>query len=215
MTQNGRWSSTARHALSRIADSRRAHKLGSLTVRTLTPPPPSTFAAFGAGSVIAPPSRVTTPEAIEIGERVVIHEHAWLSVVPAIDGVMPRLVIGSRTSIGRFGHIACVGDIEIGADVLMSERVFIGDTYHGYEDTDEPVIRQPMALPEKVTIGRGAFVGIAAVILQGVTIGEQAYVGAGAVVTTDVPPRSVAVGNPARVVKAYDESSGRWVDSPR
>lgn len=197
----------------RLADERRSRKVAALTARTLMPPPPGAFASFGAGSVIVPPARVTTPGGIHIGDGVIIHEHAWLSVVPAVEGSTPKLTIGDGTSIGRLCHIACVGQIEIGARVLTAERVFIGDTYHGYEDATRPVIEQPMADPEKVTIGDGAFLGVGAVILMGVTIGEQGYVAAGAVVTSDVPARTVVAGNPARIVKRYDESAGRWVSA--
>ena len=196
----------------RVSELHHVRQHGSATVRILRPPPPSAFAKFGARSTIVPPARVTTPEGIEIGEDVFIDEHGWLSVIPAIEGLDPRFTVGSRTRIGRFCSIACCGDIEIGTDVVMSERVFIGDTFHEYEDVTEPVIRQPMAQPEKVIIGRGAFLGIAAVVVHGVTIGEQAYVGPGAVVTADVPARSVVIGNPARVVKSYDERSGSWLD---
>ncbi|MGH9032968.1 MAG: acyltransferase [Acidimicrobiia bacterium] len=195
----------------RLADERRARRLAALTARTLTPPPPRAFASFGHASVIVPPARVTMPQAIHIGDRVVIHEHAWLSVVAAVEGSEPKLVIGDGTSIDRLCHVACIGQIEIGRDVLIGERVLIGDTYHGYEDVSRPIIEQPMVDPEKVTIGDGAFLGLAAVILKGVTIGERAYVGAGAVVTSDVPARTVVVGNPARVVKRYDETAGGWV----
>lgn len=52
-----------------------------------------------------------------------------------------------------------------------------------------------------VCIKRGASIGMGALILPGVTIGECAIVGAGTVVSTDVPSYSVAVGNPARIVK--------------
>jgi acetyltransferase-like isoleucine patch superfamily enzyme len=194
----------------RLGDERRARKLAALTARVLTPPDPSAYKSFGTGSVIVPPSRVSMPEAIEIGDGVVVHEHAWLSVVAAVPGVTPRLRIGDRTSIGRFSHIACVGEIDIGPEVLTSERIFIGDTYHGYEDVGTPILDQPMAAPAKVTIERGAFLGIGCVVLRGVTIGEQAYVAAGAVVTADVEPRTVVVGNPARVVRAYDPATGRW-----
>jgi UDP-2-acetamido-3-amino-2,3-dideoxy-glucuronate N-acetyltransferase len=51
------------------------------------------------------------------------------------------------------------------------------------------------------TLRRGCSIGAGAVLLPGITIGEYAIVGAGAVVSYDVPPRKVAVGNPARVVK--------------
>jgi acetyltransferase-like isoleucine patch superfamily enzyme len=203
---------TLRAIRARLVQERRSRLLGAMTARTLTPPPTSAFASFGPGSVIVPPARVTMPEAIQIGAGVTVHEHSWLSVVAAVDGHVPKLTIGDRTSIGRLCHIACVGDVEIEADVMTAERIFIGDTYHGYEDVDRPVIDQPMAAPAKVTVGRGAFLGVGAVVLQGVIIGEQAYVGAGAVVTSDVPARTVVVGNPARVVKRHDEGRGCWVD---
>jgi acetyltransferase-like isoleucine patch superfamily enzyme len=208
-----RWRSlTPGNVRRKVADERRARKLASLTARVLTPPDPSAYKSFGPGSVVVPPSRVSLPECIEIGEGVVIHEHAWLSVVAAVPGTTPRLTIGDGTSIGRLCHIACVGEIEIGPDVLTSERIFIGDTYHGYEDVTLPVIEQPMAPPAKVTIGRGAFLGVGSVVLRGVTVGEHAYVGAGAVVTADVAPHTVVVGNPARVVRRYDDTAGRWID---
>lgn len=199
----------------RWADERRARKLAALTARTLMPPPPAAFASFGEGSVIVPPARVTTPDAIHIGDGVIVHEHAWLSVVAAIEGSTPKLTIGDGTSINRLVHIACVGQVEIGANVLFAERVFIGDTYHDYEDVTRPVIEQSMAEPKKVTIGDGAFLGIGAVILQGVSLGEQAYVAAGAVVTADVPARTLVAGNPARVVKRYDDTAGDWVSVSR
>jgi acetyltransferase-like isoleucine patch superfamily enzyme len=150
------------------------------------------------------------PEAISIGEGVVIHEHAWISVADVVPGYRPKLTIGDGTHIDRLCHIACVGEIEIGPEVLMGERVLIGDSYHEYQDPDLPIIQQPMAPPKKVTIGWGSYIGLGAVIIQGVTVGEQAYVGAGAVVTRDVPPRTVVVGNPAKPVRRYDPGTGRW-----
>jgi len=194
----------------KLGEERRARKMAATTARVLTPPDPSAYKSFGRGSAVVPPSRVSLPEAIEIGDGVVVHEHAWLSVVAAVPGVTPRLRIGDRTSIGRFSHIACVGEIDIGPEVLTSERIFIGDTYHGYEDVGTPILDQPMAEPQKVTIERGAFLGIGCVVLRGVTVGAQAYVAAGAVVTADVEPRTVVVGNPARVVRTYDPTGARW-----
>ncbi|MBI5303617.1 MAG: hypothetical protein HY868_15890 [Chloroflexi bacterium] len=59
----------------------------------------------------------------------------------------------------------------------------------------------PQSTP--VRIERGAWIGARAIILKGVTIGEGAVVGAGAVVTHSVPPRSLAVGNPAQIVRQW------------
>jgi len=194
----------------KVAEERRTRRMAAQTAKVLTTPPPSAFGAFGPRSVIVPPSRVLTPESIFIGDGVMIHEHAWISVVAAVPGVTPKLVIGDGTHIDRLSHIACVGEIEIGPQCLIGERFLIGDTFHQYEDVTRPVIEQPMAPPRKVTIGRGVHIGLSVCIMPGVTVGENAYIGAGAVVTRDVPPRSVVVGNPARVVRRWDEATERW-----
>lgn len=198
--------------LRRLRAERRERLLAATVARDVSPPDPDRYGSHGTGTWVVPPARVTTPERIFLGDRVTIHEHSWLSVVRAVDGVEPTLRIGSGTSIGRFAHIACVGSIDIGPDVLTAERIFIGDTYHDYEDPDRPVLHQPMAAPEPVVIGRGAFLGVGSIVLMGVTVGEQAYVGAGAVVTADVEPHTLVVGNPARPVKRWDPAAGAWLD---
>jgi acetyltransferase-like isoleucine patch superfamily enzyme len=193
-----------------LRESRDRRALERATANDLTPPSPRRYKAYGRNSWVVPPARVTRPELIEIGDDVTILEHAFLSVVEAVPGHMPRLVIGDRTCIGRLAHIACVGEIVIGPDVLTAERIFIGDTYHGYEDVSQPIIAQPMAKPEPVEIQRGAFLGIGAVVLMGVTVGEHAFVGAGAVVSRDVEPRTLVVGNPARAIKRWDPRREEW-----
>ncbi len=194
----------------RLREARRLRLTAAAVARDLTPPSPAAFGAFGEGSAIGLPGRVTRPQCIFIGERVVIHEHAWISVVAALPGVVPKLVIGDGTRIDRLLHIACVGEVEIGPDVLIGERVLISDTFHQYDDVTRPIIEQPMAPYRKVTIERGVGIGLGACIMPGVTIGENALVAAGAVVNRDVPPRTVVAGNPARVVRRWDEDGGHW-----
>jgi len=195
----------------RLSELRRSRRLAADTARDLTPPDPSAYGAYGAGTWVVPPARVTSPERIFLGDGVTVLEHAFLSVVSAVPGVVPSLTVGSGTQIGRFAHIACVGEVTIGRDVLTAERIFLGDTYHGYEDPELPVLAQPMAAPEPVRVGDGAFLGIGCAVLMGVTVGEGAFVGAGAVVTTDVAPRTIVVGNPARPIRSWDPDEGCWV----
>jgi acetyltransferase-like isoleucine patch superfamily enzyme len=177
------------------------------------PPPREAFAAFGQRSFVSPPATITSPHRIEIGERVFIMPGAWLSVIEKYAGrdYEPIVRIGDRVRLGRDAVIACIGSVEIDDDVLTGDRVFIGDTSHDYRDPRTPVGRQRMTDPRPVRIGRGAFLGVGAIVLPGVTVGENGYVGAGAVVTRDVPERSVAVGNPARVIKRWDDARGEWV----
>lgn len=57
----------------------------------------------------------------------------------------------------------------------------------------------------KVSIGSHCFIGAKSLILPGVTIGDYVIIGAGSVVSKDIPSNSVAVGNPCRVIKSYDD----------
>lgn len=205
----GRWSTLQ----TRLREGWRSRQVGAATARNLTPPPPSAFGSFGPGSYIVPPARVSLPEAIFVGAGVIINEHSWISVVEAVPGHTPKLTIGDGTVIDRLLHVACVGEIEIGEDVLIAERTLIGDTYHDYTDPDAHIVKQAVA-PRKVTIERGAHLGMSVIVMPGVTIGEEALVGAGAVVTRDVPPRTVVVGNPARVVRWFDPEREEWISVP-
>jgi hypothetical protein len=190
-------------ALCAIADRVRRRLLPDV-VRDVTPPGPSAFRRFGNGSVIVPPTRVNSPEYIEIGDGVVMLEHGWLSVrAEHGPGRPPRLVVGDRVRFGRAVSIACIGEVVIEDDVMTSDGVFIGDCFHEYADPHTPVIDQPMSIPEPVRIERGAYLGAGSIVLPGVTVGAGAYVGEGAVVTRDVAPRTVVLGNPARVVERY------------
>jgi acetyltransferase-like isoleucine patch superfamily enzyme len=170
----------------------------------------SRFGAFGTGSIIEPPFRVVSADRIHIGRDVRIRPNAWFSVVANEHGTAPMLSIGDGAMLGADLVIACIGHIEIGPAVMASDRVFIGDTYHEYRDVQRPIRDQGLAPPRPVKICTGAFLGIGAIVLPGSTIGENAYVGAGAVVTRDVPARSVAVGNPARIVSQWDASAREW-----
>ena len=162
---------------------------------SLAPPRPNQFGAFGR-SFILPPARISNPQWIFIGDDVVIHEEVWLSVVHSHADVTPRLRIGDGCRVGRFCQISCVGHIEIGRDVTVSDHVQIGDTSHAYADPSRPVADQGMTRPEPVTIGPGALIGVGAVVLPGITIGAGAYISEATVVTADVPPGAVVAGNP-------------------
>jgi acetyltransferase-like isoleucine patch superfamily enzyme len=94
--------------------------------------------------------------------------------------------------------------IDIGADTMIGDMVTIYDT------SCHELSPQIPAVARRVRLGRNVWVGARAIILPGVTIGDHAVIGAGAVVTKDVPTKSVAVGNPARVIKTFDCASD-WI----
>lgn len=163
--------------------------------------------------MVCPPAMIRGHDRIWLGDNVVIHPGAIFSVVADHDGESydPSLRIGNGVRIGCDMVIACCGTIEIGDEVLASDRVFIGDTFHAYEDPTRPILHQGLGDPRPVSIERGAFLGINSAVLPGVTIGENAYVAAHTVVTRDVPARCLVVGNPARVVRRWDGEA--WADA--
>ena len=79
----------------------------------------------------------------------------------------------------------------------------ITDNSHGDTSIDirsYPPISRPLVSKGKVVIGENVWIGDKATILPGVSIGDGAVIGANAVVTKDVPPYSVVVGNPAKII---------------
>ena len=62
-----------------------------------------------------------------------------------------------------------------------------------------------------IKIENNVWIGAHSVVLPGVQIGNHSVIGAGSIITKDIPPYSVAVGNPARIVKRYDMDLKEWV----
>lgn len=143
---------------------------------------------------------------IDWGRHVRIRKHAWFSLRPEC-----KVSIGDNTRIGRHFIIAGVGNsIVIEEDVLMSERVFIAECNHDFQDVTRPVAECGVASKGPVRIGAGSWLGIGVCVLPGVTIGKHCVIGANAVVATEIPDYSMAVGNPARVIKRYDFEKKEW-----
>ena len=176
---------------------------------------PREIAAFGEGSVIAPPVTMLCPERVEIGAGVLIMESCHFSIFEEHHGRRhtPRLRIGDGSVIGPRTWFSCVGEIAIGERVLIGPGVLIADAHHEHAARDVPILDQPMMEPRPVTIAGGAYIGPGAAILSGVTVGEGAYVMPGSVVFDDVPAHAVVAGNPAAIVRRR-EADGRWSNSP-
>jgi len=81
---------------------------------------------------------------------------------------------------------------------------------HIYEEVETSCLNKGVKV-DGVVIEDQAWVGSNVYLGSGVTVGRHAVVGGGGVVTRDIPPYSVAVGNPARVIKRYDVERKEWV----
>ena len=103
----------------------------------------------------------------------------------------PGVWIGSRCTVGQ---VVFEPDVTVGSNV----DVLSGRHQHGFERTDVPIQNQGGRFV-KLRVGRNSWLGNSSVVMA--DVGEHCVVGAAAVVVKPLPPRSVAVGNPAAVVK--------------
>jgi len=112
-----------------------------------------------------------------------------------------RVSIGARTHVNARTHLwagPTAGRIDIGADCLLAPGVFVTASDYGTR-ADRRILDQARR-ERDVRIGDDCWLGTGVVVTAGVEIGDGCVVGAGAVVTRSLPPGSIAVGVPARVV---------------
>ena len=129
-----------------------------------------------------------------------------------------NIKIGDNTTIGNncyigfcFSALASVeANIEIGDNVLFASNVLVTNENHGINpESTTPYMDQKLSAQD-VKIGNGCWIGEKVSILSGVTIGEKCIIGAGSIVTKSIPSYSIAVGNPARIIKQYNFYTKRW-----
>ena len=108
--------------------------------------------------------------------------------------------IGDRVVFGGSNTVNAYLDVEIGRDVIFADRIYVTDFDHRYADTTTRIQDQGIVC-SPVRIGPDCWIGEKASILRGATIGKGSVIGAQTIVKGDIPPYSVAVGSPARVVK--------------
>lgn len=138
------------------------------------------------------PSVFIAPSADVIG-RVHIGKDASIWFGCVLRGDVNRIEIGQATNI-QDGSILHVDDRD---PCLIADHVHVGHhaNLHG------------------CVVERGAMIGIGAIVLSGSRVGKEAIVGAGSVVLegTKIPPRTLAVGVPARVVRKVTASDLRYI----
>jgi maltose O-acetyltransferase len=130
----------------------------------------------------------------------------FLSAIGEGTVVLPSFACdyGYNIRLGRnvFINYHCIfldcAPIDIGDDVQIGPAVQL---YTAAHPLDASVRRSGLESASPIRIGRDVWIGGGAVVLPGVTIGDRSVVGAGSVVASDVPPGTVVVGNPARIVR--------------
>ena len=155
---------------------------------------------------------------VEVDPSVLIHPSAMVhprqaklvigakSTIAAGAVVQGAVSIGSHSTVQSYAVIvgygrgdAPAGQVTIGHDVRIAPQVMIIAANHNFDDLEQPIRAQGLT-PEPIVIEDDVWLGGRVVVTAGVTIGRGSVIGAGAVVTKDIPPYSVAVGVPAKVV---------------
>jgi maltose O-acetyltransferase len=109
------------------------------------------------------------------------------------------VLIGDNSGIGIRARVE--GGTRIGSNVMMGPEVLIYTRNHRTSRVDIPMIQQGLKPLAPVTICDDVWIGSRVILLPGVTVGAGSVLGAGTVVAKDIPPGSVVVGNPGRVIR--------------
>lgn len=166
--------------------------------------------------IIRFPFDVRNSRNIYLGKNVSIGHMCHIEVANELpDDKRKKLIIGDNTRINDFAHIAALESVKIGTDCGIGPRCCITDINHGdfTENTEfdicvphrfRPLISKP------VSIGNNVWIGANCCICPGVTIGDYSVIGAASNVVKSIPPYSMAVGNPAKVIKRYNLKTRCW-----
>jgi acetyltransferase-like isoleucine patch superfamily enzyme len=134
-----------------------------------------------------------------IGEGTLLEPGCWLTLAPEA-----RIRIGEGCFLNRNTMLAALELIEVGDHVMFANGCFVGDADHRFDDPETPVPWQGFSTRGAVRIGPNCWFGANCVVTSGVTIGERCVIGANSVVTGDLPPRTIAAGAPARVLREVE-----------
>ena len=156
------------------------------------------FARVGQDVVIWPMARIVAPEAISIGDSVIIDDFVFLAG-------------GVRTTIGSFVHIASFTSLAGGGELIMEDftglsggvRIYTGNEDYLGDSLTNPAVPAPYRQPirSRVRIGRHAIIGANTVVLPGVEIGDGVAIGANSLVTKECQPWTIYAGSPARPLR--------------
>ncbi len=142
--------------------------------------------------------RDSSIEGSRIGDETVVGPYAHLR---------PGTVVGRRVEIGNYAEMK---QVRVGDRTKVHHKSYLGDAWIGRDvNIGAGTVTCNYGLDRRkhrTTIGDGAYIGSDSMLVAPVRIGRGAVTGAGAVVTRDVPPRTVVVGVPARVLRVLDDA---------
>lgn len=137
------------------------------------------------------------PKGITTGNQVWLQDRVYLDTQTADQGYISvgnMVYIGTGTTL--FGHVG----LEIGDNSLLAQNITLTPYSHIFDDPNDIIWNQGGHM-QKVTIGQDCYIGMGVCVMYSGSIGDGSVVGAGSTVVKPIPPYSVAVGTPAKVIK--------------
>ena len=153
-----------------------------------------------------PAVRISGP-GISLGNNSYIGKYGVVTTWTTKQYRSPKIQIGHGTNIGQHCHITAINKIVIGDRVLTGKYVTITDNSHGditFDELLQDANKREMCSKGAVVIEDNVWIGDKVTICPCVHIGKGSIIGANAVVTKDIPPYSIAVGNPIKIIKTFN-----------
>lgn len=163
----------------------------------------------GAGTLVDRDVHVLAWRSVRIGRNCVIGAGSTLNVNNGRG--LPRIVIGDNVYVGRFNFFSNGDLIQLGDYCLLGPGCRFLGADHVYSDPFQPYIMTGVTTDGRQIVGTNCWLGTDVTLLGSLTVGHGSVLGARALVTRDVPPFSLVVGSPARVVKRFDMTGRSWI----
>lgn len=148
---------------------------------------------------------------IYIGNNCVIGEGTTLTVNNR-NISEKTLIIGNNSYIGRNNFIAVGAKIVIKDYCIFGNNCSIMSSDHDFNNPLIPYAISGILTAKSISIGVNCWFGINVSILGNITIGHGCVVGANTLITKDIPPFSLVIGNPSKVIKRYNFHTKKWVE---
>lgn len=158
-------------------------------------------------TILAKTARITGWSCVSIGHHTIIGENSWINVN---ERNANAIVIGNYCYLGPSTLLSSGKQLVIKDYAMLVIGSKILGANHNIQNPLEPYISTGVSNHQKTIIGYNVWVGANALIVGNVEIGYGSIIGAGSVVTCDIPPFSIAVGSPAKVIKRYDFFQHCW-----
>lgn len=164
----------------------------------------------GSGSFVHHSVHILGGDNIRIGSNSCLSEGCWLNVNHRLRGEV-AIEIGDNCFIGKQNFFSSGNVILIGDYTLTTMGCkFVGST-HKVDEPQTPYLLTGTTCDDRIQIGVNCFFGVGATVLGNVRVGHGSVIGAESLVLKDIPPFSIAIGNPAKVVKRYSFIKEAWL----